>query len=530
MAENLAEARAAAEEEARLRLAAESRWTPERLKEHVRSVLQGRSLLVVANREPYEHVRVGSKIQCRIPASGLVTAVEPILRACSGTWVGHGSGDADRETADAQGKIKVPPESPAYTLKRVWLTKEEEDGYYYGFSNEGLWPLCHTAHTRPLFRAGDWTQYQRVNGKFADSVLEELEEAGNPCVLIQDYHFALLPRLIKARRPDARVALFWHIPWPNPEAFGICPQARELLDGMLGADILGFHIQFHCNNFLDTVDRLVECRIDWERFAVNRGGHITLVKPFPISIAMEEEGASPPKTTDPPALRENLCNELGVTAQYLGVGVDRIDYTKGIGERFLAVERFLEKYPEFQGKFTFVEIGAPSRTLIQRYHSLGAELDAEADRINRRFQGRGWKPIVYLKKHHSHAEIAPYYQASNLCMVTSLHDGMNLVAKEYVSARTDCQGVLILSHFTGASRELRDAVLINPYNIDQTADAIRFALTMDKDEQRARMERMRSTIREHNVYLWAANLVSELARLRPAQEKVNGRAEASPPP
>ena len=530
MAENLAEARAAAEEEARLRLAAESRWTPERLKEHVRSVLQGRPLLVVANREPYEHVRVGSKIQCRIPASGLVTAVEPILRACSGTWVGHGSGDADRETADAQGKIKVPPESPAYTLKRVWLTKEEEDGYYYGFANEGLWPLCHTAHTRPLFRAGDWTQYQRVNGKFAESVLEELEGTGNPCVLIQDYHFALLPRLIKARRPDARVALFWHIPWPNPEAFGICPQARELLDGMLGADILGFHIQFHCNNFLDTVDRLVECRIDWERFAVNRGGQITLVKPFPISIAMEEEGPSAPQATDPSALRESLCNELGVTAQYLGVGVDRIDYTKGIGERFLAVERFLEKYPDFQGKFTFVEIGAPSRTLIQRYHSLGAELDSEADRINRRFQSRGWKPIVYLKKHHSHSEIAPYYQASNLCMVTSLHDGMNLVAKEYVSARTDCQGVLILSHFTGASRELRDAVLINPYNIDQTADAIRFALTMDKDEQRARMERMRSTIREHNVYLWAANLVSELARLRPAQENADGRETGSAPP
>ena len=537
MAENLSEARAAAEEEARLRLAAESRWTPERLKEHVRSVLRGRSLLVVANREPYEHVRVGGEIRWRIPASGLVTAVEPILRACSGTWVAQGSGDADRETADAQGKLKVPPDSPFYTLKRVWLTKEEEDGYYYGFANEGLWPLCHTAHTRPLFRAADWTQYRRVNEKFAESVLEELEGTGNPCVLIQDYHFALLPRLIKAKRPDARVALFWHIPWPNPEAFGICPQARELLDGMLGADILGFHIQFHCNNFLDTVDRLVECRIDRERFAVNRGGQITLVKPFPISIAMDEGGATLTKATEPSVLRETLCRELGVTAQYLGVGVDRIDYTKGIGERFLAVERFLEKYPDYQGKFTFVEIGAPSRTLIQRYHSLGAELDAEADRINRRFQSRTWKPIVYLKRHHSHAEIAPYYQASDLCMVTSLHDGMNLVAKEYVSARTDGQGVLILSHFTGASRELRDAVLINPYNIDQTADAIRFALTMDADEQRARMERMRTTIREHNVYLWAANLVSELARLRPAPENMDGGADGllptgsvSPPP
>ena len=529
MAANLVEARAAVEEEARLRLAAESRWTPERLKEHVRSVLQGRSLLVVANREPYEHVRVGGQIQCRIPASGLVTAVEPILRACSGTWVAHGSGDADHETADAQGKLKVPPESPFYTLKRVWLTKEEEDGYYYGFANEGLWPLCHTAHTRPLFRAGDWTQYRRVNEKFAESVLEELEGTGNPCVLIQDYHFALLPRLIKAKRPDARVALFWHIPWPNPEAFGICPQARELLDGMLGADILGFHIQFHCNNFLDTVDRLVECRIDWERFAVNRGGRNTLVKPFPISIAMDEGGASLSKITEPTVVRENLCNELGVTAQYLGIGVDRIDYTKGIGERFLAVERFLEKHPEFQGKFTFVEIGAPSRTLIQRYHALGAELDSEADRINRRFQTRTWKPIVYLKRHHSHSEIGPFYQASDLCMVTSLHDGMNLVAKEFVAARTDCQGVLILSHFTGASRELRDAVLINPYDIDQTAEAILFALTMGKDEQRARMERMRSTIRENNVYLWAANLVSELARITLAQENVNGSMDGSPP-
>jgi len=528
MAESLVEARAAVEEEARLRLAAESRWTPERLKEHVRSVLQGRSLLVVANREPYMHVRMGRQIRCQVPASGLVTAVEPILRACSGTWVAHGSGDADRETADAHGKLRVPPESPFYTLKRVWLTKEEEDGYYYGFANEGLWPLCHIAHTRPVFRADDWTQYRRVNVKFADAVVEELEGIGNPCVLIQDYHFALLPRLIKARRPDARVALFWHIPWPNPEAFGICPQARELLDGMLGADILGFHTQFHCNNLLDTVDRFVECRIDRERFAVNRGDQITFVKPFPISIAMDDADASLPGT-EPSVLRENLCNELGVTAEYLGVGVDRVDYTKGIGERFLAVERFLEKHAEFQGKFTFVEIGAPSRTLIQRYHALGAELDSEADRINRRFQTRTWKPIVFLKKHHSHSEIVPFYQASNLCMVTSLHDGMNLVAKEFVAARTDRQGVLILSHFTGASRELRDAVLINPYDIDQTADAILFALTMAQDEQRARMERMRSTIRENNVYLWAANLVGELARLAPAQENVNGPMDGSPP-
>lgn len=517
MAKSLVAAKAAAEEEARLRHAGESHWTAERLKEHVKSVLQGRTLVIVANREPYMHVREGRQIRWVMPASGLVTAVEPILRACGGTWIAHGSGDADRETADAHGKLKVPPETPSYTLKRVWLTKEEEDGYYYCFANEGLWPLCHIAHTRPVFKAEAWAEYQRVNAKFAAAVLEELEGTENPCVLIQDYHFALLPRLIKAKRPDAKVALFWHIPWPNPEAFAICPWARDLLDGMLGADLLGFHIQFHCNNFLDTVDRLVESRIDWERFAVNRHEQTTLVKPFPISIASGEGDEPRADGSRPTAsvLKESLLKGLGVTAFSLGVGVDRIDYTKGIGERFRAIERFLEQHTEFQGQFTFVELGAPSRTLIKRYHDLGAELDAEADRINRRFQTRTWKPIVFLKKHHSHAEIAPFYQAAHLCLVTSLHDGMNLVAKEFVAARTDAQGVLILSGLTGASRELHDALIVNPYDIDQTAEAIHAALTMDEAEQRARMERMRQTIHERNIYRWAADLVSELARLRP---------------
>jgi trehalose 6-phosphate synthase len=530
MARSLVAAKAAAEEEARLRHAGESRWTAERLKEHVKTVLQGRALVVVANREPYVHTREGRQIRWLVPASGLVTAVEPILRACGGTWVAHGSGDADRDTADAHGRLKVPPDNPSYTLRRIWLSKEEEDGYYYRFANEGLWPLCHIAHTRPIFQADAWAAYQQVNAKFADAVLEELEGAEQPCVLIQDYHFALLPRLIKAKRPDAMVALFWHIPWPNAEAFAICPWARELLDGMLGADLLGFHIQFHCNNFLDTVDRLVESRIDWERFAVNRHESATRVKPFPISIAPEDPegpgaGSAPP---DAAAIREGLLKGLGIPAAYLGVGVDRIDYTKGIGERFRAVERFLERYPDFQGRFTFVELGAPSRTLIKRYHELGAELEAEAERINRRFQTRAWKPIVFLKKLHSHAEIRPYYQAADLCLVTSLHDGMNLVAKEFVAARADGQGVLILSGFTGASRELPDALLVNPYDVEQTAEAIHAALTMDAPAQRERMERMRQTVQERNIYRWAAKLVSELARIRP--EAGRPAAAYEPPP
>lgn len=519
MAKSLTAARAAAEEEAKLRHAGESRWTQDRLKEHIRTTLNGRPLLVIANREPYMHIRQGRQIRCIVPASGLVTAVEPILRACGGTWIAHGSGDADRETADSHGKLKVPPETPSYALKRVWLTKEEEDGYYYGFANEGLWPLCHIAHTRPIFRAGDWNQYIRVNAKFAQAALEELEGTENPCVLIQDYHFALLPRLIKNKRPDARIAIFWHIPWPNPEAFGICPWAGELLHGMLGADLIGFHIQFHCNNFLDTVDRLLESRIDWEQFAINRAGYSTWIRPFPISIAAQEMPSDPEERRVPlNNHKEGLSKELGFDVQWMGVGVDRLDYTKGIAERFRAIERFLETYPDVQGKFTFIELGAPSRTVIKRYHELGAELDAEVERINRRFQTRQWKPILFLKKHHSQEEIAPFYRAADLCLVTSLHDGMNLVAKEFVASRADLRGVLILSRFAGASRELRDALLVNPYDIEQVAEAIHSALTMNSEEQQVRMERMRRTVQEHNVYRWAANLVAELARIHPVLE------------
>src|SRR3990170_3995688 len=346
MARSISAAREAAEEEARLRHTAESTWTPVRLKEEVRTLLQEKPLFVISNREPYMHEKKGKEIECLVPASGLVTALEPVLKACGGTWIAHGSGDADREVVDTQSKIRVPPEEPQYVLKRVWLTKEEEKGYYYGFSNEGLWPLCHIAHTRPSFRAEDWEYYQAVNKKFAQATLEELEGVEEPLILIQDYHCALLPRLIKEERPDARVALFWHIPWPNPESFSICPWQRELLHGMLGADLIGFHIQFHCNNFLDTVDRALESRIDWEHFAVERGGQTTLVKPFPISIAFlgQSNVSTASKATKP--TKESLLKELGVKGKYLGVGVDRIDYTKGILERFEAIERFLEKAPQ----------------------------------------------------------------------------------------------------------------------------------------------------------------------------------------
>src|SRR2546425_3600550 len=514
LAESLTAARSAAEREAQLREAAESSWTSERLSVHVRSKLGDSRLFVLSNREPYSHVREGKSVEAIIPASGLVSALQPVLRACDGTWVAHGSGDADRETVDPHDCLRVPPEEPRYTLRRVWLTKEEEEGYYYGFANEGLWALCHIAHTRPIFRLSDWEHYQKANRKFAEAVLEEMDGTEQPVLLAQDYHFGLLPRLVKKERRDARVAIFWHIPWPNSEAFAICPWQRELLDGLLGADLIGFHIQSHCTNFLQTVDRTLESRIDWEHFTVNREDHRTVVKPFPISVEFPEPFGAATERESTYVERGTLLRELGIEALFLGVGVDRVDYTKGIMERFLAIERMLEKHPTYQGKFTFVQIGAPSRTHIKRYHDLLADVEAESERINWRFQTGNWKPIVFQKRQHSHQECQRYYRTADLCLVTSLHDGMNLVAKEFVAARQDEQGVLILSRFTGAARELRDAVLVNPYDIEHTAEAIRHALEMEPEERSARMQRLRKVVKEQNIYRWAGNLIAELCEVR----------------
>jgi trehalose 6-phosphate synthase len=511
LASSLHVARAAAEEEARLRDASLSQWTAERLRISMGAKLNGSRLFAVSNREPYEHVRRGNEIVCSVPPSGLVTALEPVLRACDGIWVAQATGDADRETSDDHGRLRVPPDHPQYGLRRVWLSPEEEQGFYLGFANEGLWPLCHIAHTRPSFRTEDWNYYQSVNRKFAAALAEEMEGQSEPLALVQDYHFALVPAMIKERRPDARVAIFWHIPWPNPEAFGICPWQRELLDGMLGADLIGFHIQAHCNNFLGTVDRALESRIDWEHFAVNRRDHLTAVRPFPISVAFNGNHGAQEATSGGGAA---LLRALGVEASILGLGVDRVDYTKGIPERFRGIERLLERHPVYCGKLAFVQIGAPSRTHIKRYQELMPEVEAEAERINRLFRTSSWKPIVFVNRHHSHEEILPYYRAADFCLVTSLHDGMNLVAKEYVAARQDERGALILSRFAGACHELADAFVVNPYDTDELAGAIHAALIMPAAELEARMRRMRTSVKEHNVYRWAGNLIGELAEVR----------------
>ncbi|HEY7363840.1 MAG TPA: trehalose-6-phosphate synthase [Methylomirabilota bacterium] len=514
LARSLSRARAVAEQEARLRLLGESVWTEERLKQFVQMRFGGQPIFIVSNREPVSHVRDGNTVRALQPASGLVSALEPIVLACGGVWVAHGSGDADRAVGE---RIGLPADDPAYTLRRVWLSPEEEAGYYYGFSNEGLWPLCHIVHERPQFRAHDWEHYRAVNQKFAGILLDEMEKTEAPTVLVQDYHFAPLPMMIKRERPDARVALFWHIPWPNVEAFGICPWQEEILLGMLGADLIGFHTQFHCNNFLETVERSIEGRVEWDHFTVVRGQHTTHVLPFPISVATDvlDEG--------PPIPRPALLAELGVSAEFIGVGVDRIDYTKGLPERLRAIRRFFERWPEYRRRMVFVQLASPSRSEIPRYHALQEETRAIVRVINDEIGERGWRPIVYRERHHSHREIRAYYRAADFCMVTALHDGMNLVAKEYVAARDDDDGVLILSRFTGASRELVDTILVNPYDIEDTAAAIRRAIEMPESERRARMSRLRAQVQEQNIYRWAGRLLSELARVaRPAVDRTPG--------
>ncbi|MDD5563085.1 MAG: trehalose-6-phosphate synthase [Thermoanaerobaculaceae bacterium] len=492
---------------------AEQVWTRDRLRTHAVAALgEDRQLVVVSNREPYMHQLQDGKLRTIVPAGGLVTALDPVLRACGGVWIAHGAGDSDRETADESGRLTVPPGDPRYTLRRVWLTREEEQGYYYGFSNEGLWPLCHLAHERPVFRAPDWRFYRRANELFAETVLEEIG-GGNAVVLVQDYQLALVPALLKAARPELQVGLFWHIPWPNPEAFRICPYGAEILTGMLGADLIGFHLQQHCNSFLDTVDRVLESRLDWDHFAVELKGHVSHVQPFPISVQPWTERKVP--TGEALAAQiAGLKAEHSLEGVYIAVGVDRIDYTKGLPERFRAVDRFLERWPQYRQRFTFVELGAPSRTHIPRYRDHIAELEKLVDEINWKHQTDGWKPIRFLVAHHDVVAVHAFMRMASMCIVSSLHDGMNLVAKEYVAAQPDREGVLILSEFAGASRELGDALIINPYDTEQFAEAIRAGVEMDPAERHARMDRMARAVEEHNIYRWAAAFLTRLGATR----------------
>jgi trehalose 6-phosphate synthase len=495
-------------------------WSPARLRATLRQFLQGERIVILANREPYMHMKANGGHKVIHPASGLVTALEPVMRACSGVWVAHGSGTADRETVDIKDRVPVPPGEGSYLLRRVWLSEKEENGYYYGLSNEGLWPLCHVAHARPVFRAEDWEYYVSVNRKFANAVCQEVDR-DDPIILVQDYHFGLAPRMIRETLPRATIITFWHIPWPNAERIGICPWREELISGLLGSSVVGFHTQLHCNNFIDSVDAFMESRIDREATAVVQGGLRTLVRPYPISIEWPVrwlENAAPVHQA-----RADVRRELGLAPDaLLGIGVDRLDYTKGIEERLCAVGELLRRNPEFRGRFSFLQLAAPSRTKIDRYRELNERVKAVADSINDTWGVGTYRPIILLQSHHEPAAVFRYYRAAELCYVSSLHDGMNLVAKEFVAARDDEQGVLVLSQFTGAARDLTEALIVNPYDLGQASDALAMALRMEPDEQRVRMRSMRRLVSEFNVYRWAGRMIVDAAELR-RKERISGR-------
>ncbi|ALK10378.1 alpha,alpha-trehalose-phosphate synthase (UDP-forming) [Blastochloris viridis] len=487
-------------------------WTPDTLQRALGSELPGAEVLVVSNREPYIHNHTDAGITVQLPASGLVSAIEPVIRACGGTWIAHGSGSADRDSVDAADRIAVPPDAPSYTLRRIWLTDEEQDGYYYGFANEGMWPLCHIAFVRPTFREADWRYYREVNQKFADAVVREAK-THDPIVLVQDYHFALLPRMVRKHLPKATIITFWHIPWPNAETFGICPWKEEIIEGLLGSSILGFHTNFHCNNFFETIDRFVESRIDRERRSITLGGQETMVRAYPISIEWPPSALAGQAPV--PACRAAVRQRFGLgEGVRVGIGIERFDYTKGILDRLHGVDVLLSRHPEWRGAVTFIQAAAPTRSKIASYRALQDEAVALAEEINNRYRTPDWQPLILSIRHHQPPEVFELFRAADFCVVSSLHDGMNLVAKEFVAARDDERGVLVLSTFAGASRELAEALIVNPYHAHDMAEAIHRALMMPVDEQEARMRQMRALVRTRNVYRWAGQMLLDAAQLR----------------
>ncbi len=465
-------------------------------------------IVVLSNRQPYQHER-GPDGQLRVLrcSSGVVNAVEPLLLENSGVWVAAGSGEADRETAINADGVEVPPAAPRYRLRRVFLTEAEVKGYYYGFANTGLWPLCHRTSVTPVFYAQDFGVYELVNRRFAEAVTEEARVPA-PVVLVQDYHFALAPSMIRRELPLSRIATFWHIPWPSPQAFRRCPWSHTLLEGLLGSTLIGFQTSVDRDNFLRCAEQLTD--VDVDNTIVNWRGRQVQLGVYPASVQWPAEAvATAPSIA---ACRADVRRQLGVSDDtVIGLGVDRLDYTKGLEEKLLAVERMLECRPDLRQRFVFVQIAQPSRDALPAYRQTQERLFAAAERINQRFSG-GAQPVVLLPSYYEQAAITRYMRAADFCYVGSLHDGMNLVSKEFVAARDDDRGVLVLSAYAGASHELRDALIVNPYDREQSARSLAAAIDMPVLQQRFRMRKLRRTVASFDARAWATRLLEDVAR------------------
>jgi trehalose 6-phosphate synthase len=514
------------------------RTTRDDLVAWARANLRHRKLVVVSNREPYSHVRDQGVVRWQRNAGGLTVALDSVTQALGGRWIAYGSGNADRAMADKYDRVRCPPDQPSYTLRRIWLSREDYALYYSGLANGALWPLCHVAYVRPRFRLDEWQRYRDVNRRFAEAVLDEIRDEP-ALIFVQDYHLGLVARYLKEQRPDLEVAMFWHIPWPNPEIFRIFPWKQELLEGMLANDMVGFHIRNHAQNFLDSIASELEARVDRERLAVERGGKRTWVRHFPISVNAGEIAAMAESAETREAVRRHR-DALELENCTIGLGVDRMDYTKGIPERLEALERMLEKYPEWIGRLCFIQIGVPSRIELKEYRDVMNRTRALAERINLRFPRRPLAPsldravVPDADGEHRHEngilpprartvhlietnldfrDLVPFYRMADLCAVTSLHDGMNLVAKEYLAATSDLDGALVLSPFTGAARELERTWLASPYDREAMADAYHAALSEPLEARSERMKALRESVLRRNIFDWAIEVFDTLERL-----------------
>ncbi|MGH9413093.1 MAG: alpha,alpha-trehalose-phosphate synthase (UDP-forming) [Terriglobales bacterium] len=467
--------------------------------------IEGRRFIVVSNRQPFSHVRHGDTVRVEKPPSGLTLALEPIVQATGGTWIAASSGDADAERVDGKGRVISPPPGVDYHLRRIFLPPRLQQDFYTGFANSTLWPLCHIAYHQPRFEERWWKAFLQANQVFADTVADEVN--GDPAIIfVQDFHLAVLPLLLRERCPQAVIAQFWHIPWPNPEAFRVCPWRRDLLRGLLGNDLLGFHLPYHCNNFLDTVDRELQVRVDRAGSAVVGGQSRTSVAAFPMSVDYHHIQSA---SREPAAVREaaRLRREYVQNGdRKLVISVERLDYTKGIRERLEAIQRLFERHPEWKQKVDFVHIATPSRTTVRAYRDYAAAVDRTIARVNALHGTPGWTPVRPLHIYVEPEKIWNWYQAADAVIVSSLHDGMNLVSKEFVAAGRE-DAVLLLSEFTGAARSLREAIQINPYATDSFADAIAEALSMPEVERRERMRRLRWRVSHYDIGVWAREIL-----------------------
>jgi trehalose-6-phosphate synthase/Kef-type K+ transport system membrane component KefB len=472
-----------------------------------------RPLVVVSNREPYLHSQKADGTVVATPATGgVAVALDALMRERGGVWVAHGAGPADRLVVGPGDKLRVPPDQPSYELRRLWLEEPTFSAYYNGFANEGLWPLCHVVDVRPQFRADDWNAYRAINERFAAAVDEEIGTS-NPAVFIQDYHLALVAPALRARRPECRTALFWHIPWPYPDRLRICPWAREIVAGLMANDLLAFQLERDRHNFLLAVEEELDAEVEHESSRVRVDGRYTTVVSVPIGVDYDRIQALAADAALP-LEQARLASLFGLKAEFVGIGVDRLDYTKGIPERLAAIEAVLERRPALRGRLTFVQIGVPSRSALGSYSAIETEIDRRIDRLNRRFSVPGGAPLVtYHKQPLTISSLVALYRLADFCIVSSLHDGMNLVAKEFVASRDDDDGVLVLSALAGAAQELQDALIINPYDVSGFADALVAALDMPLEERRARMRAMRRVVAGRNVFGWASDILEGLESL-----------------